>query len=99
MSKETKQTKVNSFKFSISLECDDIERTGGVIQVETIENYNSVIKKINEAFEKFDIGDAFENFDIDGFGFDEFLEYLKKLYGAWIITEVELDAVFKFESQ
>lgn len=96
MSENLKAVDKNKYTFSISLEDDDIERTSGVIEVETNESFRTVKQKIKDAFAAFNSGDG-EKYDIFGFGFDEFIEFLGKLYGLWIIKEVEFDAVFEFE--
>lgn len=96
MGEKLKAISKNKYTFSISLEDDDIERTSGVIEVETNESFRTVKQKIKDAFNAFNSGNG-EEYDIFGFGFDEFIEFLGKLYGLWIIKEVEFDGVFEFK--
>lgn len=96
MGEKLKVVDKNKYTFLISLEDDDIERTSGVIEIETNEIFCTVSQKIKDAFNAFNSGNG-EEYDIFGFGFDEFIEFLGKLYGLWIIKEVEFDGVFDFK--
>ncbi len=95
MGEKVKQKEVNKLKFSISLVCDDIDRTSGAIEVETTESLKTVTQKIRDAFTVFNVGGA-EKYDIFGFGFDEFVEFLQKTYGVWTINEFKFDNEFDF---
>lgn len=86
----------NKYTLSISLEDDEIERTSGAIEIETKESLHTVKQKVRDAFVAFNHG-AGEKYDISGFGFNEFIEFLKELCGTWVIKEIKYDAVFDFK--
>ena len=96
MGEKLKEINKNKYMLSISLEDDEIERTSGAIEVETLESLSTVKQKVRDAFVVFNHG-AGEKYDIFGFGFNEFIEFLKELYGTWVIKEIEYDAVFDFK--